>query len=146
MTDAPSPKLCPGCDKPATVYETCDRYPECGPRRAPSEPPPPPEDAEAGDLETFLDPGIRRHVTILRANGIETFESCQGGDGHSFPEPTVRFHGNSYEGHRAFAVAMTHGLPVLSIRHVYDVNEGILEGPRWEIVFRTSDERVKSDD
>ena len=26
-----------------------------------------------------LDPGIRRIVQVLRENGIETYESCQGG-------------------------------------------------------------------
>lgn len=87
-----------------------------------------------------LDPGIRRYVQILRAGGIETFESCQGGPGHSSPEPMIRFHGNAFEGYRAFAVAMNHGLPVLSLRCAYDVNEMRLEGPWWEMTFRTTDQ------
>lgn len=92
------------------------------------------------DGETPLDPGIRRFCLILRAEGIETFESCQGGSGHSFPEPTVRFYGNAWVGHRAFAVAMAYGLPVHAVRRVYDVNDGELQGPWWEIAFRTTDE------
>ncbi len=28
-------------------------------------------------------------VEVLRAAGVETFESCEGGAGHSYPEPTV---------------------------------------------------------
>jgi len=95
----------------------------------------PPLDPRA-DPDDPLDPGIRRHVLILRSQGIETFESCQGGDGHACPQPIVRFHGNAFEGFRAYAIAMTHGLPVLELRQTYDVNDGRLEGPRWELVFR----------
>jgi hypothetical protein len=32
-----------------------------------------------------LDAGIRRYVAALRSGGIETFESCEGGEGHPFP-------------------------------------------------------------
>jgi hypothetical protein len=85
-----------------------------------------------------LDPGVRRYVLALRSAGIETFESCQGGPGHCFPEPTVRFHGNSVEGYRAFTAAMNHGLPVLSLRRYYQVVDGQLEGPWWEMTFRTT--------
>ncbi len=52
-----------------------------------------------------LDPGIQNAVLLLRRAGIETFESCEGGEGHSYPEPTVRFHGHRDEGFRAFAAS-----------------------------------------
>jgi hypothetical protein len=58
-------------------------------------PPPPPYGS--------LDRGIRTAVRTLFENGIETFESCEGGMGHAFYEPTVRFHGGPGEGFRAFA-------------------------------------------
>lgn len=109
----------------------------------------PQETAKHGDLDQYdidgempLDAGIRRYVLILRSQGIETFESCEGGDGHAYPEPTVRFHGNSSEGFRAFNAAMTFGLPVLSLRRVYDVNSGWLEGPWWEMTFHTTDQQT----
>jgi hypothetical protein len=35
---------------------------------------------------------------MLRAREVETYESYQGGPGHAFPEPTVRFHGGSSGG------------------------------------------------
>jgi len=89
--------------------------------------------------EMPLDGGIKRYVLVLRSEGIETFESCQGGQGHAFPEPTVRFFGNSFEGYKAFSIAMNHGLPVLSVRRYYAVNDGQLEGPWWEMTFRTMD-------
>ena len=86
-----------------------------------------------------LDPGIRRYVLVLRAGGIETFESCQGGNGHAFPDPTIKFHGNSWEGFKALSVAMTHRLPVLAVRLVWGVYDGLPQGPWWELTFRTTD-------
>ncbi len=91
----------------------------------------------AGEMQ--LDPGIRRYVLILRAEGIETDQSCQGGPGHGHHEPMVRFYGNRYEGHKAFAIAMTYGLPVQSIRRSYAVHDGELQGPLWEMTFREAD-------
>lgn len=84
-----------------------------------------------------LDPGIRPHVEILDAAGVETFESCEGGDGHCFAEPTIRFHGERGEGFRALAVALQNGpLPVRAIRRYWTVNsDGEPEGPHWEITF-----------
>lgn len=83
-----------------------------------------------------LDPGIEPFVAILQAGGIETFESCQGGEGHAFPEPSIRFHGGSWAGYRAFAIAMEHGMPVLSLSLQWHENNGHLEGPHWLLVFR----------
>ena len=82
--------------------------------------------APATDLD--LDPGIRRAVLVLRSARIATFESCQGGPGHAFPDPTIKFHGSAWEGYRALAVAMEHDLPVLRMQHVYGVVNGQLEG------------------
>lgn len=97
------------------------------------------EDFELG-LDLALDAGIRRYVLALREAGIDTFESCQGGKGHCFPDPTIRFNGNSAEGYRAFTAAMNCGLPVLSLRRYFQVVAGWLEGPWWEITFRTMDQ------
>lgn len=99
------------------------------------------EDLEryAPDLDMDLDPGIRRYVLIFRRAGIETNESCEGGPGHSFPEPTIRFGGNHGEGFKAISVAMTYALPVLALRRVWDVVGGEVTGPWWEITFRTKE-------
>jgi hypothetical protein len=93
------------------------------------------------DIDMALDPGIRLAVLVLRSAGVETFESCEGGPGHAMPEPTVKFHGSSHEGYRAFAVAMENGLPVLSLRRAYGVTDGQLEGPWWEMTFHTTGAR-----
>jgi|SRR5665213_3468107 len=83
-----------------------------------------------------LDPGIRHAVEVLLALGVETFESCQGGEGHSYPEPTVAFNGGAGEGLRALAAAIEWELPVRSLRRTWIVHRGIdLEAARWELTF-----------
>lgn len=94
----------------------------------------------APDVDLPLDPGIRRAVLVLRRAGIETFESCQGGEGHAFTVPSIKFHGNAWAGYRAFAIAMENGLPVARLQMVWDEIDGHLQGPWWEITFsRTVD-------
>src|SRR5690348_13251318 len=80
------------------------------------------------DLYSGLDPGVRQYVRILREGGVETFESCQGGPdparpdtGHAYPEPTVRFHGNSNAGWHALSVAHDHRLPVQSLARIWPI-------------------------
>ncbi len=82
-----------------------------------------------------LDPGIAHAVEVLRGAGVETFESCQGGEGHTYPEPAVRFHGESPEGFRALAVAMQAQLPVAKLRRVWVMQDGEPTGPEWELVL-----------
>lgn len=82
-----------------------------------------------------IDAGICREVRILWEGGVETFESCEGGKGHSFPEPTVRFHGDRSDGFRVVAIALQAGLKVSALRRYYDVRDGELHGPYWEMVF-----------
>lgn len=74
-------------------------------------------------------------VNVLTSAGIETFESCEGGAGHAYPEPTIRFHGHRAEGFRALAVALEYGLRVKDLRRVWPVLDGEPTGPYWEMVF-----------
>lgn len=84
-----------------------------------------------------LDAGIRRFVLILRSQGIETFESCEGGPGHPYPEPTIRFHGDAGEGWRAVGVCLTYQLPIENLRRFWSIDRaGEPSGPHWEITFR----------
>lgn len=87
------------------------------------------------DPEVPLDRWIGYAVKVLRDAGVETYESCQGGPGHSFKEPTIRFHGEQGEGFRAVSVALNHGLPVFSVRRAWGVRGGELHGPHWEMTF-----------
>lgn len=82
-----------------------------------------------------LDKGIKLAVEILVQAGIETYESCEGGPGHAYPEPTIRFGGERSEGFRALAIALQNALPVSSIGRVWTIIDGEPTGPHWEIVF-----------
>lgn len=81
------------------------------------------------------DIGVRSFVEALRAEGIETFESCEGGEGHAFHEPTIRFHGERGEGHRALGIALGLNLPVAELRRSWPVQDGEPTGPWWEMTF-----------
>jgi len=85
-----------------------------------------------------LDPGIAEAVCLLVADGVETFQSCEGGPGHAFPEPTVRFHGHRDEGFRALGIALRAGLPVSELRRVWDLIDGEPVGPHWEMTFTSA--------
>ena len=85
--------------------------------------------------ERDLDPGIVVAVHALQGAGIETFESCEGGPGHAFNEPTVRFHGGHAEGWKALAAALQHGLKVSELRRYYSIIDGEPVGPHWEMTF-----------
>jgi len=84
-----------------------------------------------------LDPGIVKAVAALRNSGVETFESCQGGANHAYPQPTVRFHGDTAEGFRALAAAIKEDLPVAELRRVWPIHDDEATGPWWEITFAT---------
>lgn len=90
----------------------------------------------AGDHAlNHLDKGIKEAVLVLREHGVETIESCEGGNGHAFTEPTVRFCGGKAEGYRALSVALQYGLRVVELRRVWPVLDLEPTGPWWELTF-----------
>ena len=86
-------------------------------------------------MDGEIDPGIREFVDVLRAAGVATYESCEGGQGHVFPEPTVRFRGDRSEGFRALATAVQRCLPVAALRRIWTIDDGEPTGPYWEMTF-----------
>ena len=89
----------------------------------------------ANDFDPPLDPGIAEAVAALIEAGVETFESCEGGPGHAFAEPIIRFYGHRDEGLRALAAAQMNGLRVAHRRRVWDIIDGEPTGPHWELVL-----------
>lgn len=87
------------------------------------------------DYSPSLDSGIEEEVSILNDHGIETFESCEGGEGHAYPEPTVRFHGDKSEGFKALAIALQNGLKPSKLGRVWDIIEEEPIGAYWEMTF-----------
>jgi len=88
-----------------------------------------------GSFDPPLDPGIEKAVIALREAGVETFESCEGGPGHAYPEPTVRFYGDRVQGYAALTAALSAGLDVTALRRVWPVIECEPTGPWWEITI-----------
>lgn len=91
------------------------------------------------DYEPPLDPGIAPLVRHLSEHGIETFESCQGGDGHAYPSPTVRFYGGKAEGYKAASYALEAGFPIAELSRVWPLLDGELTGPYWELTLTALD-------
>lgn len=87
------------------------------------------------DPDSGLDIGIRHYVLVLRSQGVETCQSCQGGPGHTYNEPTIEFHGEAGEGLRALGAALIYGLPVENLRREWHVRGGELHGPIWTMTF-----------
>jgi hypothetical protein len=99
---------------------------------------PDPESVQAAQELRFdppLNSGSRDVVVTLAANGVQTFESCEGGLGHSFPKPTVRFEGGSSKSQRAVAVAWENGLPVTTLPRTWAILDSTLHGLGWEMAF-----------
>lgn len=85
-----------------------------------------------------LDKGIEHEVCILNESGIETFESCEGGISHAYPEPTVRFYGDKVEGFKALAFALQNGLKPSKLGRVWDIINDEPIGAYWEMTFYKS--------
>jgi len=74
------------------------------------------------DFSPPLDIGIKHAVEILNQAGVETYESCEGGPNHAYPEPTIRFHGERAEGFRALSVALQNNLSVSGLKRIWRIN------------------------
>lgn len=83
-----------------------------------------------------VDAKIRPVLRILCAGGFETFESCQGGKGHPYPEPTICFHGGPSEGFRAIAWLRDYGIAPSDLRRYWSIQDGEPHGPEWQLTFR----------
>lgn len=90
---------------------------------------------EERELLLELDSGIRRIVQILRENGVETWQSCEGGMGHPVLLPTVWFNGMWHEGYRAYSIALRHKMPVFELSRTHQVLDGELGEPTWCMTF-----------
>jgi hypothetical protein len=86
-----------------------------------------------------IDPGILGWVNLLRFHGIETCQSCEGGIGHAYPEPTIEFYGNRYIGWWAASVAMMagefDGLRAYSLSRRWHLSDGEPQQPVWALTL-----------
>jgi hypothetical protein len=110
-------------DRYRQVYDRLEFVPHRAPKRL-----------SRGFFES-LDSGIAEAVAILDWHGIETCQSCQGGLGHSYPEPTVDFIGDAGAGMRALGIATMYALPVVELRQKWRVEHGRPVEMVWQLVF-----------
>jgi hypothetical protein len=92
-----------------------------------------------------LDVGIRFAVRVLHARGFETCQSCQGGQGHSYPEPTVEMvaGGDDALGFGALDALRSYGLPVADVAIVWRVSGSHPFEKLWRITFyKTMEDRA----
>lgn len=87
-----------------------------------------------------LDVGIRFAVRVLHAEGIETAQSCQGGKGHSYQEPTVDLPAGGPRDAAGFGTLPTlvqHGLDPVDLAIVWSLDANGMPYQRiWRITFR----------
>lgn len=79
-----------------------------------------------------LDVGIIRIVRILKEEGIETQQSCEGGEGHSYDWPSVDVSGQPW---RALDLCNTYGLPVHQISELHRIEQGNPVEHFWRLEF-----------
>lgn len=87
------------------------------------------------EFDSPLDAGIARAVIVANGAGFTTYESCEGGVGHAYPEPTVRGFGTYQEVMRAVMAMIDLALPVCELRQVWHLRDSVLYGPCWDIVL-----------
>jgi len=79
-----------------------------------------------------IDKGIRSAVEILIFHGFITIESCQGGKGHPYADPMVRFEGNEFDLIIAYETCLAYNLNVLEARRVYSKCTDIIKRGNWK--------------
>jgi len=84
-----------------------------------------------------LDPGIRFAVRVLHARGIETAQSCEGGDGHAYDRPTIDLDDGSHRpvGFAALAALEDYGLRVRDVSLCYPVDRGLPAECFWRVTL-----------
>ena len=82
------------------------------------------------EIINAVDEIIKPAVKIMLEHGFHTFESCQGGEGHSFTEPTIRFNGTEFDLIIAYELCKHYKLNVSCVRRVYEKNP--VYNDKWE--------------
>ena len=91
------------------------------------------------------DPEIIPILKILNENGIDTFESCQGGIEHAFGKPTICFEGNYETAMKVMNLCKKFNIDYFRKYYCYET-DGTFRGPEWEIVFKKNQKRFYSID
>lgn len=93
-----------------------------------------------------LDKGIRFAVRVLHAKGFETCQSCQGGKGHCYNNPTIDLisSGDDSWGFAAISALQDYGIIVTDISLHWSVRNGFPYDRIWRIeLANTLEERAE---
>ena len=93
-----------------------------------------------------LDAGIRFPVRVLHAAGLETCQSCEGGEGHAYYDPTIDMvaRADDVDGFAALRALEDYGLHVATVSIVWNIKNGLPYEKLWRIVlFGSARERAK---
>ena len=85
-----------------------------------------------------LDRGIRFAVRVLHARGFETCQSCQGGRGHCYDQPTIDLNatGDDAWGFAAVAALQDYGIQVMDVSLHWNIRHGLPYDRKWRIQLR----------
>jgi hypothetical protein len=85
----------------------------------------------------MLDPGIRFAVRVLHARGIETAQSCEGGEGHAYDHATVDLLGGGQlpTGFAALAALEEYGLLVRGVALFWRIDKGVPVENFWRVTL-----------
>ena len=84
-----------------------------------------------------IDPEITLALRALADYGIDTFSSCQGGDGHSSAWPEILFHGDESAGLYAAWLLEAQGFRVQELSRHWDLDHGLPRQPFWRVMMRS---------
>jgi hypothetical protein len=84
-----------------------------------------------------IDPDIAPALHALADYEIDTFSSCQGGDGHAHLMPVILFHGDENAGLYAVWLLEAAGFRVWELSRRWSLDHGMPRQPYWEVVMRS---------
>lgn len=84
-----------------------------------------------------IDPEIAAALHALADYEIDTFSSCQGGDGHGGGMPEILFGGDENAGLYAVWLLEAAGFRVWELSRHWDLDHGLPRRPFWRVTLRT---------
>ena len=84
-----------------------------------------------------IDPEIAAAVHALADYEIDTFSSCQAGEGHPCTMPEILFHGDEAAGLYAVWLLEAQGFRVWELSRHWDLDHGLPRQPFWRVTLRT---------
>ena len=85
----------------------------------------------------YIDPEIAAALHALADYGIDTFASCQGGEGHASFMPEILFHGDESAGLYAVWLLEAAGFRVWELSRHWDLDHALPRRPWWRVAMRS---------